>query len=138
MAETPRVTIAKLNNDNYESWRYKVELLLIKEGLWEVISNAAPAQPEAAWLTKDAQARATIGLMVEDNQLTHIRSKITAAATWKALQDYHQKSSLSSKIILLKNLCSMKLAENGNMEEHIINMSIIKDKLEAIGENIKE
>jgi len=32
----------------------------------------------------------------------------------------------------------MKLAENGNMEEHIINMLIIKDKLEAIGENIKE
>jgi len=138
MTETPRVMIAKLNNDNYESWKYKVELLLIKEGLWDAVSKAAPAQPDAAWITKDAQARATIGLLVEDNQLTHIRSKITAAATWKALQDYHQKSSLSSKVILLKNLCSMKLAESGNMEEHIINMSIIKDKLEAIGENIKE
>lgn len=138
MTETPRVMVAKLNNDNYESWRYKVELLLIKKGLWDVVSKAAPAQPEAAWLTKDAQARATIGLLVKENQLTHIRSKTTAAETWKALQDYHQKSSLSSKVILLKNLCSMKLAENGNMEEHIINMSIVKDKLEAIGENIKE
>jgi len=48
MTETPRVMIAKLNNDNYESWRYKVELLLIKEGLWDVVSKAAPAQPEAA------------------------------------------------------------------------------------------
>jgi len=130
--------IAKLNNENYESWKYKVELLLIKEGLWDLVSEAAPAQPNAEWLTKDAQARATIGLLVEDNQLTHIRSKTTAAATWKALQDYHQKSSLSNKVILLKNLCNMKLTESGNMEEHIINMSIIKDKLEAIGENIKE
>lgn len=97
-----------------------------------------PAQPDATWLTKDAQARAIIGLLVEDNQLVHIRNKTAAATTWKALQDYHQKTSLSSKVILLKNLCGMKLAENGNVEEHIINMSILKDKLEAIGENIKE
>lgn len=32
----------------------------------------------------------------------------------------------------------MKLAENSNIEEHIINMSIIKERLGAIGENIKE
>lgn len=138
MAETARVTIAKLNNDNYELWRYKVELLLIKEDLWDVVNKAAPAQPDAAWQTKDGKARATIGLLVEDNQLIHIRSKTTAAGTWKALQNYHQKASLSSKVMLLKNLCSMKLTENGNIEEHIIGMSIIKERLEAIGEEIKE
>lgn len=33
MTKTSRVMIAKLNNDNYESWTYKVELLLVKEGL---------------------------------------------------------------------------------------------------------
>lgn len=60
------------------------------------------------------------------------------AVTWKALRDYYQKVSLSSKIILLNNLCGMKLAENSNVEEHIINMLIIKDKLEVIGANIKE
>lgn len=138
MAETASVTIAKLNNDNYESWKYKVELLLIKEGLWDIMNKTVPTQPGAAWLTKDAQARATIGLLVEDNPLIHIRDKTTAATTWKALKDYHQKASLSSKITLLKNLCGMKLAENGNIEEHIINMSIIKERSDAIGENIKE
>lgn len=134
MAETPRVTITKLNNENYDSWKYKVELLLIREGLWDIVSKPEPAQPDATWKAKDAQARATIGLLVEDNQLVHIRNKTTAATTWKALQEYHRKASLSSKVILLKNLCGMKLTEN--VEERI--MSILKDKLEAIGEDIKE
>lgn len=137
MAET-RVTIAKLNSNNYESWRYKIELLLIKEGPWDVINKAAPEQPDTTWQTKDAQARATIGFLIEGNHLIHIRNKTTAAATWKALQDYHQKVSLSNKVMSLKSLCSTKLTENGNIEEHIIGISIIKERLEAIGEEIKE
>jgi len=83
-------------------------LLLIKEGLWDVVSKAEPENPDAAWKTKEAQARTTIGLLVENNQLIHIRNKITAAETWKALKDYHQKTSLSSKVMLLKNLCSIE------------------------------
>lgn len=52
MTETSRVIIAKLNNDNYKSWRYKVELLLVKKGLCDILNKV---QPDATWLTKDTQ-----------------------------------------------------------------------------------
>lgn len=72
MADNTRVTITKLNNENYQVWKYKVELLLVKEDLWNVVSEEPPAEPDAAWKRKDGQARATIGLLVEDNQFIQI------------------------------------------------------------------
>lgn len=36
--------INKLNNGNYEAWRFKIELLLIKEGLWNIVRKETPIQ----------------------------------------------------------------------------------------------
>ncbi|OAD56172.1 hypothetical protein WN48_03818 [Eufriesea mexicana] len=85
MAEVTRLMITKLNNSNYCSWKFKVELLLIKEGLWELVTQNRPATPDTDWFNKDGKARATIGLLVEDDQLIHIRSAKTAKEVWEAL-----------------------------------------------------
>lgn len=34
-----KVTIRRLNNSSYGTWKYKVELVLIKEDLWDVVTN---------------------------------------------------------------------------------------------------
>ena len=72
MAETAKITVAKLNNSNYQTWKYKMELLLIKEELWDVVTGIKPQQPTEEWVKKDGKARASIGLLVEDNQLVHV------------------------------------------------------------------
>lgn len=43
MAESTRVFMTMLNNDNYFIWKYKMELLLMKEKLWSVLSENRPA-----------------------------------------------------------------------------------------------
>ncbi|XP_055306841.1 uncharacterized protein LOC129571100, partial [Sitodiplosis mosellana] len=66
--------IEKLNNHNYFSWKYQMELTLIAEDLWEVKTNEAPEQQGRAlnrWTKKDNKARALIGLAVEKDQLVH-------------------------------------------------------------------
>ncbi|KAK2577939.1 hypothetical protein KPH14_011325, partial [Odynerus spinipes] len=118
--------------------KYKLELLLIKEGLWDVVSGTLPSTADAAWLLKDGKAKATIGLLVEDDQLIHIRNATSARAAWTALKEYHQKSSLSSKVFLLKRLCRLTLEENGNVEEHLNLMAEIEAQLSAIGQGIQE
>lgn len=100
MAEsTTKAFITKLNNDNYFMWKYKMELLLMKEKLWSVLSEARPtlaannsnAEAVTNWQTRDDQARAWIGLSVEDNQLCHIRNKTTARDAWAALKTFSRK-----------------------------------------------
>ena len=53
-------SIQKLNSDNYSVWSYKVELLLTKEKLWDVIKYEKPEPVTTAWSQKDDEARATV------------------------------------------------------------------------------
>ena len=62
--------IEKLNNDNYQIWSCKVELMLTSEDLWEVIIEDPPGELTTAWKKKDAKAKAKIGLLVNNDQLT--------------------------------------------------------------------
>ena len=139
MADTLGLTrITKLNNGNYQTWKFKVELLLTKEDLWQIVSDDPPEEVTDAWRTKDRKARATIGLLLEDNQLHHIRKQTTAKGTWTALQKYHEKSTLSNKVNLLKKLCGLKLTDGGNMESHIAQMEDLIDQLSSLGETLAE
>lgn len=138
MSEVARYTVTKLNNENYQVWKYKLKLLLLKEGLWDQVSSVAPTEAiaAAAWKTKDDKARATIGLNVGDSQLIHIRKARTAKEVWDSLKNYHEKSTLTSKVYLLRQICNLKLAETGNMEEHINAMLDLVSKLTALGEEL--
>lgn len=131
-------SVDKLNGDNYEIWKYKIELLLIKDGVWSVIRDPKPEVPDETWLKNDDLARATIGLLVEDNQLVHIRKAVHAKKAWESLKNYHQKATLSSKVFLLKRVCRMTLAEGGNAEKHVTEMLDLVNKLAGLGENLKD
>ena len=133
-----KVVIEKLNGENYPTWKFKMELYLIKEGLWDVVNKEIPVKPEETWLTKDGKARAAIGLRVADSQLGHIRKQTTAKAAWGALKDYHQKATLSNTVSLIRRLCSIRLHEGGNMEDHIHVMEDTMDQLAALSEAMED
>ena len=54
------------------------------------------------------------------------------------LKNVHERSTLSSKLFLLRKLHSLKLPENGDMNEHITKIYQIKDKLVAVGKQIAD
>ena len=90
------------------------------------------------WRTKDRKARATIGLLLEDNQLHLVRKLQTAKVTWEALKKYHKKSTLSNKVSLLKKLFALKLTEDGNMEMHITQTEDLIDQMASLGETLAD
>ena len=117
--------------------RINSELLLIKEGLWENITEEAPATLTEKWNKNDDKSRATIGLIVEDSQLIHIRQAKTAREGWDPLKKQHEKSNLTNKVFLLKRICSLKLEKNGNMQVYVDTMLNLIYKLSALGETLK-
>lgn len=117
------IRISKLNNENYSTWKYKIELMLIKEGLQEVVDRTRNEnENEAEWKKKDGQAKAIIGLSIEDNQLIHVRKLKTAKEYWDELKKYHEQCTITSKVFILKKLCRMIMPEDGNIEHHISTM----------------
>ena len=70
MADKSQTTIVKLNNCKYQTWKFKVELLLMKEDLWEIITEDTPTPVTTEWKNKDGKTRATIGLLVGRQSIT--------------------------------------------------------------------
>ncbi|GBM97221.1 Retrovirus-related Pol polyprotein from transposon TNT 1-94 [Araneus ventricosus] len=130
--------IVKLNANNYSVWKFKMEMILIKEDLFHLIEDDTPSQPDEKYIKKDRQARAIINLCIEDSQIIHIKYETTAKATWNKLKAIHERSNLSSKLFLLRKLYATKMSEDGNMNEHIAQMLELIDKLKAVGEEIKD
>jgi hypothetical protein len=54
---------------NYQSWKFKVELFLMKADLRDVIWQESLESIIVEWSAKDWKARATTGLLLEDNEL---------------------------------------------------------------------
>ncbi|XP_018402095.1 PREDICTED: uncharacterized protein LOC108779224 [Cyphomyrmex costatus] len=138
MTDITKTAIAKLSVENYFTWKYKMELLLIKENLWSVLSETKPKCQDGTnsnigivtdWQRRDDQARSVIGLLVEDSQLHLIRTKMSARDTWTALKEYYEKDSLGNKVNLMRRICSSKLNEDGNMEKHICELTDLFQKL---------
>ena len=65
-------------------------MLLIKEGICNVLSKEKPEKDADNWVHKDNITRS---LSVEDDQLHLIRQFNTAAKMWQNLQNYHERKS---------------------------------------------
>lgn len=130
--------IAKLNRTNYPTWKFKVELLLIKDGLWKTIRDPQPNPVTEDWTEKDDKARATIGLSVEENQVNFIRNAKSAKESWESLKKIHENATMTNKIILMRKLFSTKLVINGDVENHIGEMLDMFHRLSCFGENFDE
>lgn len=137
MAET-KATVEKLNDGNYAVWKFKMRLLLTKEKLLKVVTDPKPELADASWNSNDEKAQALIGLALEDTQLIHVMTKLTAKEMWDALKDYHERASLSSIIHVVRQLITIRMPENGNMAEHLKEMAALRLRLTALGEEVKD
>ena len=133
-----KLGITKLNSDNYQMWKFKMEMLLSKDDTWDVLTTDRPDVDNQEWDKKNRQARATIALLVEDEQLIHIKGEDTAKGMWNALRRLHESSSLNNKLYLLRKLYQSKLTPEGDMQEHIRSVLEIVAQLRDLGEEIKD
>lgn len=130
-----RFAIPKLNGQNWQTWKVKLEMLLCREDIWNVVADEVPAEADrtAAWNSADRKAKATIVLLLEDSQLALVKNSVHARDAYEALKTYHQKTSRSVRVSLLKRLCAFNLREGGNLEQHLMDIDDLFDRLDAAG-----
>lgn len=140
MAESAKISFPKLNANNWCSWKQRMEWLLEREGLWEVISEAKPEDDEIddEWKVADRKARTNIGLFLEESQFKLVKNADSAREMWRALRDHHEKATMSTIVYFLGQLCSANMSEGEDMEVHLSKMEDLFDKLVAAGQTIEE
>src|SRR5215813_1777839 len=87
----------KLTASNYQMWKIKMKLMLVKDDLWDVV-NPKPDPAPATWEKRSQRAQALIALSLDDDQLVHVVAKNSAWETWEALRKLHERPSLSSRL----------------------------------------
>ncbi|KRY10362.1 hypothetical protein T12_4615 [Trichinella patagoniensis] len=70
--------IAKLNSLNYQLWKLKMKVPLMRDGLWDLVSQPKPCPISEDWSRKECKAIAAICLTVEDDHLIHFAQLQTA------------------------------------------------------------
>lgn len=127
--------VPKLNNHNYQAWKFKMEMHLIREKTWKTISENPPNPVTGEWDEANTSARAAIGLCIEDNQTSLVRNCTTAKEAWDALKAYHDKAS---EVYLLKRLARLELNEGDDMEQHLQRYTDLVQQVADIGDALPE
>lgn len=133
-----KLLFTKLNRDNYEIWKYRMQLLLKKEKVWDVINEEIPENPDVKWKERDTEASILIGLAVEESEIFRISNCKFAKDAWNVLKSYHEKSSLSNKVKIMRTICELKLLPGDDMDNHINKMKLLFSKLQSLGEKLSE
>src|SRR3954466_6498050 len=111
----------KLNGTNYYQWKFRVQLILMREKLWDHVdakfkapsSKSDDTADNAKWRADSQAAFATLCLTISDAQMRNVRNCKTAAEVWKRLEDIHESKSIARQMHLRRQLTNfIKLEED--------------------------
>ncbi len=114
-----------------------MELLLIQEGIWDIVHKEIPEVPHKEWLLRMAKLKQLLVCMSKIVDLD-TKKQTTAKGAWNMLKKYHQKTTLSNTVTLITKLRSIKLQEGGDMEKHISAVKETMGELIALGKVIAD
>ncbi|MCO5581892.1 hypothetical protein L7F22_035781 [Adiantum nelumboides] len=104
-------TIDKLNGNNYQVWKLKMELYLKELQLWDVISTPAPSLVETEWMAKDYTTHMEIILHCGDRQVQTVWSVTSAQAIWSFFQKTYEHTDLVYQVSPILRLMNTNIQE---------------------------
>jgi len=129
-------SIKPFNGTGFSHWEFRVKLILEQSNVFNVLNQEPPTDVQLleAFRKADVKARNIIVQCLADNMLEMIKTKETAQAMMKTLQDTYQKKVISTQIALQKKLRGLRqtvfeLREPGG---HIENTEAISQLLSAM------
>ena len=142
MAEIKSERVTQLDGKNYATWKIQLRMVLLKEGLWNIVNGtAAVPQNNAAlqkYQLKKDRALAILVLAVQPSLLYLLGDPQEPKVVWDKLADQFQKRSWANKLALRRRLYNLKLKENEPIQNHVKAMMEIFEELSVIGDPMEE
>ena len=138
-------SVDKLTTENYQTWKFRVQMLLIGKELWEItcgdetLADDANEDVRRKFKKRDNQARSIVCLAVSDPLLIYVRTTKTAKEAWDSLSGHFEEKSLSKKIHYRRKLYStrMRMGEC-TMIDHVNKLKTIAEQLEALDDPVAD
>jgi len=147
-------SIAKLDETNYTSWKFKMRMVLELQDLWNVVdgSGEIPAQPVddegedgsvikmeiREYERRARKAYLLIAMALSDQQLVHIRTCKTGKEAWEKLSEVHEAKGLAARLFLRRKFFTLAKSAGESMQQHIVKVTTMAEKLAAIGAPVSD
>lgn len=134
------IKVEKLGEDNFHTWKQKVELLLALRDLDEHLTSKPPENAEelASWKKRDRKARAIIGLTISDEHLDHVRDIDTAADVWRAICNVFQRKTLLNRINSRRSFYTAKMREDEKMLQFVNRIRHLASDMKCMDIKVEE
>lgn len=144
------IRFARLNDSNYAEWVVRMEAVLIKRGLWDLVQHEVDEEGKdsdaiaAEWKkwrdkrtkAKLDEARAELVLRVDDGQLAHMHSR-DPAEIWATLKRVHRAAGFATTLALRRQFLTAKKGDEG-MQAWISKVQGLAFRMEAAGINVAD
>jgi hypothetical protein len=129
----------KLDDTNYQTWKYRMEMLLVKMDLWDVVSGednrpigSENTKSVKAYRKKQQAARAEIALRVADNQLIFTKQE-DPAEIWSKLEKVHTARGFATRKTLRRRFHNMTRREDQSMQSWVAEVQGAAQELRELG-----
>ena len=118
-------------------------MVLMREGLWSIVSGteqapADEAENAAKFVARQDRALAPIVLSIEPSLQYLLGDPVDPVVVWRKLSNQFQKKTWANKLQLRKKLYSLKLKEGDSVQEHLRKLIEIFDELAVICSLVEE
>lgn len=145
MEVSRNVFFEKFSGDNFPTWQTKIRLLLMRDGVWNIVKGtdekpegAATALDVKAWNDRNDKALAHIGLGLADNLIHHLDLDKTAKEVWDKLENLFGNKINNSKVFLKQKYYGLKMKQHHTLQEHLSNIGSLLHQLTALNAHIDE
>ena len=132
----------KLMGDNYQTWKVRCKLLLMKENTWKYTdpaSNNRPVQGEPKDVAqRRARALFSITMLCREDIFNTLADVTDPRIAWNTLKNKFKKVNNASRLMLLDKVNSVRLPDGGSMQEYLKKLQEIKMHLKGVGHTISK
>lgn len=140
-----KINIPKFDGTNFSLWKFRLNLLLEERSLLQFIESDLNSLKEKTkndnekdqLVVREAKCRSLIAQTVSDEQLTYIMDKPSAKEMYEGLLSVFQRKSITSQLVLRKQLALMKF-DGDDMNKHFAKFDSIVRELRLAGAKPEE
>ncbi|GAQ88504.1 hypothetical protein KFL_004340110 [Klebsormidium nitens] len=131
MAEGLKVSIEKLDVDNYTTWSQQMKFLLVHKKLWKGVADPAGDAD------RTEEAKAVIGLNVRSQHLGTVTAAANAKVAWDALEAIYKGKSATRKLQLRQKLITLKQGSGESVAAYVDRARDLERELVSAGSDVK-
>ena len=113
MPSAKKAGIVQFAGEGFDKWKFRVLTQLEANGVLNTITMEVPEEDaeKAAFLVKDASAKALLVTYISDDYLKYVQEQPTAKKMWEALLGSFAKKGFGAQNYIRRSLAMLRMEE---------------------------